>query len=259
MARIYGAKTMPHMAKAYRFILEKALIKDAILSVGVFLFSALAIPAHGQSFVGPAEAVDGDSLTMTGTSIRLFGIDAPDGKQTCERNGITWSCGDEAHKRLSTLVEGKKVSCNQLDTDEYGRVVATCTAAGLDIGETMVASGMATAFRKYSNTYVEAEERAKQFNLGIWGSNFVEPADWRAANPSHALKATRKTMSPAPVTTRRVYKNAFGCAIKGNRNRKGQWIYHLPGMPYYDVTRPEELFCTEAAAQAAGYRRAIVR
>ena len=49
------------------------------------------------------------------------------------------------------------------------------------------------------------------------------------------------------------------CSIKGNRNRKGQWIYHVPGMPYYDRTRPEEVFCTEAEARAAGYRRAIVR
>ena len=47
--------------------------------------------------------------------------------------------------------------------------------------------------------------------------------------------------------------------IKGNQNRRGQWIYHLLGMPYYDQTRPEQLFCTEAEAQAAGYRRAIVR
>ena len=49
------------------------------------------------------------------------------------------------------------------------------------------------------------------------------------------------------------------CAIKGNRSRRGDWIYHLPGMPYYEATRAEEIFCTEAQAQAAGYRRAIVR
>jgi len=30
-------------------------------------------------------------------------------------------------------------------------------------------------------------------------------------------------------------------------------------MPYYDETRAEAFFCTEAQAQAAGYRRAIVR
>ena len=30
-------------------------------------------------------------------------------------------------------------------------------------------------------------------------------------------------------------------------------------MPCYDATRAEEVFCTEAEARAAGYRRAIVR
>lgn len=49
------------------------------------------------------------------------------------------------------------------------------------------------------------------------------------------------------------------CNIKGNHSRRGEWIYHLPGMPYYEQTRPEAMFCTEAEAQAAGYRRAIVR
>jgi hypothetical protein len=30
-------------------------------------------------------------------------------------------------------------------------------------------------------------------------------------------------------------------------------------MPYYEQTRPEAMFCTEAEARAAGYRRAIVK
>lgn len=58
---------------------------------------------------------------------------------------------------------------------------------------------------------------------------------------------------------RQTYSSPSGCVIKGNRSRRGEWIYHLPGMPYYDVTRPEEMFCSEREAQAAGYRRAIVR
>ena len=29
-----------------------------------------------------------------------------------------------------------------------------------------------------------------------------------------------------------------------------KWIYHVPGMPYYDATRAEEVFCTEAEARA---------
>lgn len=51
------------------------------------------------------------------------------------------------------------------------------------------------------------------------------------------------------------YANARGCAIKGNHSRDGEFIYHLPGQRYYEVTRPEALFCTEREAMAAGFRR----
>jgi hypothetical protein len=68
--------------------------------------------------------------------------------------------------------------------------------------------------------------------------------------------------SPGPVEDGIGDRQALAtgtCSIKGNRNRKGRRIHHVPGMPYYDRTRPEEVFCTEAEARAAGYRRAIVR
>ncbi|MDM5152823.1 hypothetical protein QUF88_02440 [Bacillus sp. DX1.1] len=44
------------------------------------------------------------------------------------------------------------------------------------------------------------------------------------------------------------------CNIKGNRNSKGEKIYHMPGQQFYDKTNPEEMFCSEADAKAAGYR-----
>lgn len=53
-----------------------------------------------------------------------------------------------------------------------------------------------------------------------------------------------------------------GCAIKGNISiTSGERIYHLPGQQYYDETiitpeKGERWFCTEAEAQAAGWRRA---
>ena len=49
------------------------------------------------------------------------------------------------------------------------------------------------------------------------------------------------------------------CNIKGNHSRRGEWIYHLPGMPYYEQTRAEAMFCSEEDAIAAGYRRARVQ
>lgn len=35
--------------------------------------------------------------------------------------------------------------------------------------------------------------------------------------------------------------------------------HHVPGMPYYARTNAEEMFCSEAEAKAAGYRRARAR
>lgn len=52
------------------------------------------------------------------------------------------------------------------------------------------------------------------------------------------------------------------CNIKGNISYYGgQRIYHVPGQEYYSETRinllkGERWFCSEAEAQAAGWRRA---
>lgn len=199
--------------------------------------------------------VDGDSLSVSGISVRLFGIDAPEGRQTCTRNDQTWSCGEEAATQLRELIGGGQVSCDGRGNDEFGRMLAVCRAGQLELNRVMVESGWATAFLKYSNIYAAEEQMAKGDRRGIWDSTFVSPSDYRQANQPRELVEPQRFARPARVPSR----PSTGCVIKGNRNRKGQWIYHLPGMPYYDVTRPEEIFCTEADAQAAGYRRAIVR
>lgn len=231
--------------------------------IALFL-AAAPVPAIAQIISGPATAIDGDSLEMTGVRIRLFGIDAVEGQQTCQRNGSSWACGQEAADQLSAMLREKDITCEQRDRDRYGRIVAICTADGFDLGEAMVLQGYAVALSTISNAYVDTEDRARAAKLGIWSAQFELPAAYRNANPlvtksgpQSALRSTPQRSAKRAWRAPEPYSN--GCVIKGNRNRKGQWIYHLPGMPYYDVTRPEEIFCTEAQAVAAGYRRAIVR
>jgi hypothetical protein len=54
----------------------------------------------------------------------------------------------------------------------------------------------------------------------------------------------------------------FNCTIKGNISiATGERIYHMPGQRYYDETvisprYGERWFCSEAEAQAAGWRKA---
>lgn len=67
--------------------------------------------ARAQIFSGPATALDGDSLEMTGARIRLFGIDAVELEQTCQRGGEAWGCGHDAKAWLARIISGRTLEC----------------------------------------------------------------------------------------------------------------------------------------------------
>jgi endonuclease YncB( thermonuclease family) len=220
---------------------------DRLLGAAAFaLLFACAPAAAADSFSGYARSIDGDSLYVGETEVRLFGIDAPEWTQNCTLKGRSWACGEAAANHLSKLVTGRKLFCQKIDTDEYGRVVARCSAGAVDVNRQMVSSGYATAYRHYSADYVPDETRAKAAKLGIWAGSFEAPREYRHT------EEMRRELASRPVQTH------DSCNIKGNRGSHG-WIYHLPGMPYYNQTHAEEMFCSEADAQAAGYRRAKVK
>jgi hypothetical protein len=125
----------------------------------------------------------------------------------------------------------------------------------------MVAVGLAVAYRRYSSDYVSAEASARENKFGLWAGQFESPSDYRHFEESQpqTKPIPHRLSRKATTSSGWAARAKANCNIKGNRNRKGQWIYHVPGMPYYDQTRPEEIFCTEAEALAAGYRRAIVK
>ena len=221
------------------------------------LIAVTAVTGPSPPLYGLAVAGDGDSLRIGETRVRLFGIDAPEFDQECSRGGARWACGQAATAQLGKLVTGREVRCVPVGTDPHERVLARCSVAGVDVNRAMVASGYAVAFRRYSTDYVGAEESAKAARRGLWSGTFEMPAEVRAQavvkpEGSSTRRAQLRPVQSAPRTT-------SGCVIKGNQSRRGDWIYHLPGMPYYEQTRPEAVFCTEAEARAAGYRRAIVK
>ena len=160
-----------------------------------------AMPACAQEITGPVEVVDGDTLSMSDMRIRLFGIDAPELGQSCDRAGHAWACGEAAKAELAKLVEHGPITCQVRDNDAYGRLVATCRVGRIDLGEAMVGSGWATAYAEYGADYVEREARAKQFKLGIWAASFETPATWRAAH-RRAVPAARRSAAPTGATPR---------------------------------------------------------
>jgi endonuclease YncB( thermonuclease family) len=212
----------------------------------------VASPLSAASFYGLAQSIDGDSLRVGDREVRLFGIDAPEFDQSCKRSGQDWSCGQDAAERLSQLVTGKDVRCVEMGTDQYHRTLARCTVGAIEINRTMVATGYAVAFRRYSMDYVSAEDSAKASKRGLWAGSFQMPWQYRGeTNPAPRSVPPSNRRGPAIVRP----PSSGACNIKGNRNRRGEWIYHVPGRPGYAETRAEQMFCTEAEAQAAGYRK----
>lgn len=232
------------------------------------LAAALAIPASAPAsaniFAGPAEVVDGDTIDMTGTRIRLVGIDAPESAQQCRRDGQAWGCGADAAAAMREILAAGPLECTAQGADRYGRTLATCRNSLFDLGHEMVRRGLAMPSDDAPYEYAEARDLAKKLKFGMWAGEFDEPAAWRAAHPqvtpqlarsetTASRPASRVRAAAAPAERR--YANGMGCAIKGNHSRYGDYIYHLPGQRYYDTTRPERLFCTEREAMAAGFRR----
>lgn len=147
---------------------------------------ALTVAAHAwagtRDIVGLGYAIDGDSLEIDGTEIRLSGIDAPEIDQRCTTPaGTHWRCGLLAWRSLSTLIEGKAVICTPDGLDRFGRTLATCRVRGQPetLNATLVRLGLARAYTAFSPAYVLQEQDARDQRAGIWIGTHVAPWDWR--------------------------------------------------------------------------------
>ena len=209
-----------------------------------------ATPALSAPLTGRATVVDGDTLDIRGTCIRLHGVDAPESGQTCkDATGKAYRRGQAAANALAGRIGAAPVSCEPRQTDRYGRTVAVCRSRGEDLNAWLVAQGHAIAYRTYSSDYVGQEVQAKAAKRGIWAGSIDEPSAWRRGRRA------------AGVETRPEAVPAGGCRIKGNVSRNGERVYHVPGGRDYERTRVsarsgERWFCSEAEARTAGWRAA---
>jgi endonuclease YncB( thermonuclease family) len=228
--------------------------KGLILALLAATAAATALCAkQPETVAGTAKVVDGDSLEIGAARIRLFGIDAPEGRQLCTRDSTGWPCGIEATQKLRALVGNDAIECVQRDVDRYQRIVAVCKKGSTDLGGAMVNAGLALAYRQYSSDYVGEEDAARRAKRGMWAGEFTAPWDYRHSTTDNSDRPETPHAQP------RSDLRADGCAIKGNINRRGDRIYHLPGTPSYNETvidpdQGERWFCTEEEAKAAGWR-----
>lgn len=197
----------------------------------------------GMPLMGVATVTDGDSLIVGGRRIRLYGIDAFEAAQRCGAKSEI-ACGAKATETLRTIVGVAPIVCVEKGLDRYERTLAVCRIGINDINAAMVRSGWAMAYRKYANDYSNDEDIANGGRAGAWESGFQWPWEYRADGGDHVAIAQR--FDPGAVD---------GCVIKGNVSSKGDKIYHFPADASYRDTKAEALFCSEAAAINAGFRR----
>lgn len=162
--------------------LHIAIETPAVRSVAAWARAILGDkPPVSDQLTGRPSVIDGDTLDIRGTRIRLWGVDAPESAQLCQRDGQAWQCGRAAANALAEWIGERTAICEQKDIDRYGRIVGRCVVGGTDVSAWLVENGWALAFRRYSLDYVANEDRARGMRSGIWASEFMPPWEWRAA------------------------------------------------------------------------------
>ncbi|KAJ9523689.1 hypothetical protein QJQ45_020118 [Haematococcus lacustris] len=161
----------------------------------LLLFNSTAGPvplaqAAPDTFVGTARVVDGDTLYIGSEKFRLYGVDAPETKQTCTDGvGQSYACGLVAKDALTQKIGNQPVSCKVRERDQYGRGVAVCSlapggvmgmvsggAGAEELNSWLVKNGLAVAYREYGKDYIPVEEGAKAAKKGVWAGAFQYPA-----------------------------------------------------------------------------------
>lgn len=131
-----------------------------------------ATTADANQIAGVASVVDGDTIEIHGQRIRLSGFDTPESGKRCGDTNVYQS----ASLALSDFIANRTVTCAPTRTDQYDRVVATCSVGGTDLGDYMVFQGWGRDWPRYSNgAYADEEAAAREGRRGLWALSC--PAD----------------------------------------------------------------------------------
>jgi endonuclease YncB( thermonuclease family) len=139
----------------------------------------ISVEVEADRLEGVARVIDGDTLDVGAVRVRLHGIDAFERNQMCDGPQGPWACGAAATRALKDRTEGRRLVCRVLDTDRYGRKVSRCEREGVDVARALVAEGLALAYRRYSQDYIDEELAARAGAAGAWSGSFDRPEQWR--------------------------------------------------------------------------------
>ncbi|TLS38999.1 thermonuclease family protein [Pseudalkalibacillus caeni] len=195
------------------------------------------------------EVIDGDTLKVKLNNrvetIRLLLIDTPETKHPSKP---VQPFGPEASAYAKEILSGKKVKIEPgiSERDKYGRLLAYVWIEDKMVNKMLLKEGLARVAyifppnTKYIDDFQQLQKEAQHKGVGIWSiENYAQEDGFH-----HNRIKQEETAS----------KENGDCTIKGNINSDGEKIYHTPDGAYYEVTKPEKMFCTESEAKKAGFR-----
>ena len=140
-----------------------------LVALPVQLFGRVPLPTGTLTVDAPQVAVvDGDTLRVRDTVLRLQGVQAPRRGQTCQRDdGTGYDCGAAAADALAGLVRGHLMACRLNGRDLVGHPLAMCESGGRDVNRAMVAGGWARA-QVDAPAFGDVEAEARSRQVGVW-------------------------------------------------------------------------------------------
>jgi endonuclease YncB( thermonuclease family) len=103
----------PARMTVYGITLASSWLATMLLSLMV-----ITSPASAADLIGQASIIDGDTIEIHGTRIRLWGIDAPEHDQLCRNDDSDlYRCGAKAANDLDTFIAHRPVTCAAVRPD----------------------------------------------------------------------------------------------------------------------------------------------
>ncbi|SDE86023.1 nuclease homologue [Celeribacter baekdonensis] len=157
IALIAGAAFMRHAKKEVRRAARHALKPSTppnrskpVSPANAFNEKASREALEKPVLRGSAYVVDGDTIVIQKTQIRLFGVDAPE---------MNHPYGKKAKWALVRLCKGQSIRAEVTDVDSHGRTVARCYLPdGRDLSAEMVKQGLAIDWPKFSGGLYQSME-----------------------------------------------------------------------------------------------------
>ena len=123
-----------------------------VLAVVMALAPAVACASFEAVTAAPV-IIDGDTFDIGTERIRLKGPDAPEShKARCAAEQVV---AKQATNRLQQLLAAGPITIQRDGIDRYGRTLAVVMTGGVDVGEALIAEGLAVRWQPGRRAWAE--------------------------------------------------------------------------------------------------------